>query len=373
MHRAAKSFVNARDIDPTGSSIVATGGIEMLRTRPQKSWLARALALGAFGLGLGAAGGCAMLAVGGPHRSDQFPSGNAPEPTITTTVLSCVTKALPYGSGADLTARFDALARASMPAAPLPLSPAATSALCSTVAASDAFHAWRETTPAPSAAAVIREIAQATGAKSIAMPAMRLYARCEQDTKTVRDASGTPIATIQENTQTCRMDRFKDVGLFIFAADGTILYRATRRVGMGSSEDPEPQMNEVLANIPATFKAGQVGAGAVDPAPSAPSSAMAAPAAAAAGATPAAYAAPAAQQGVGANDAQIDGALGELDGKAPGECKKFAKAMCRNPRVPDVSRLQMCTGYVSTVNQMVHSQGAKAVDACKAMNKSGAQ
>jgi hypothetical protein len=344
-------------------------GIEMLRTRPQKSWLTQALALALGGLGLAGAGGCAALAVGGPHRSDQFPSGNAPEPTITTTVLSCVTKALPYGTGADLTARFDALARASMPAAPLPLSPAATSALCSTVAASDAFHAWRETTPAPSAAAVIRQIAQATGAKSIAMPAMRLYARCEQDTKTVRDASGAPIATIQENTQTCRMDRFKDVGLFIFAADGTILYRSTRQVGMTSSDDPEPQMNEVLANIPATFSAAAGGAVAAAPAAS---PAVAAPGAAA-GATPAAYAAPAAQQGVGADDPQIDDALGGLDAKAPGDCKKFAKAMCRNPRVPDVSRLQMCTGYVSTVNQMVHSQGPKAADACKAMNKSAAQ
>jgi hypothetical protein len=342
----------------------------MLRTRTQKSWLAPGIFR--LGLGLAAAGGCAGLMVGGPHRSDQFPSGNAPEPTITTTVLSCVTKALPYGSGADLTARFDALARASMPGAPLPLSPAATSALCSTVAASDAFHAWRETTPAPSAAAVIREIAQATGAKSIAMPALRLYARCEQDTKTVRDASGAPIATIQENTQTCRMDRFKDVGLFIFAADGTILYRSTRRVGMGSSEDPEPQMNEVLANVPAKFTAAAGGAGAVAAAPPASPATPAAPAAAA-GATPAAYAAPPAQQGVGADATEIDVALGQLTAKAPAECKRFAKAMCRNPRVPDVSRLQMCTGYVSTVNQMVHSQGPKAADACKAMNTSAAQ
>ena len=36
---------------------------------------------------------------------------------------------------------------------------------------------------------VLGELAQATGAKSIAIPAMRLYARCEQNKKTVRDAS----------------------------------------------------------------------------------------------------------------------------------------------------------------------------------------
>ena len=210
----------------------------------------RTLLLGVFVLN-----GCAGLLGGGPHRSDQFAAGNAPQPTVATSVLSCVTKALPYGSGDALAARFDALARAAMPSAPVPLSPAATGVLCNTIAASDSFHAWREWTPAPSAAATIRELAQATGAKSIAIPALRLYARCEQDTKTVRDASGAPIATIQENTQTCRLDRIKDVGLFLFSADGTILYRSTKRVGMTSSEDPEPEMNEVLANIPATFGA----------------------------------------------------------------------------------------------------------------------
>jgi hypothetical protein len=312
-----------------------------------------------------ALGGCAGLMPGGPHRSDQFPSGNAPEPTVATTVLSCVAKSLPYGTGDALTSRFDALARAAMPAPAVPLSPAATSALCSTVAASDAFHAWRETTPAPSAAAVIREIAQASGAKSVAVPALRLYARCEKDTKKVLDANGVPIATIEENTQTCRLDRFKDVGLFLFSADGTILYRSTKQVGMGSSEDPEPDMNAVLAGIPAAFSAPAGGAAAM--AAPAPGAAMAPPAG---GVARAAYTPPAASKGVGPNDPQIDDALGALEAKTPADCKKFAKKMCRNPSVPDGSRLQMCNGYVTTVNQLVARQGAKAADACKGMAKS---
>ncbi len=128
------------------------------------------------------------------------------------------------GAGDNLTAQFNALSRASMAAAPVQLPRSAESVLCKTIAASDAFHAWRETTPAASAVATIRELAQATGAKAIAIPIMRLYARCEQDTKTVRDArAGAPIATIQESTQTCRMDRTKDVGLFLFGEDGTLL------------------------------------------------------------------------------------------------------------------------------------------------------
>lgn len=335
--------------------------------RLRQSSLSATVALVLFGLGstgLTTLTGCAGLMGGGPHRSDQFPTGNAPEPTVATAVLSCVTKALPYGSGDALTARFDALARAAMPAAPVPLSPAATGALCSTVAASDNFHAWRETTPAPSAAAVIRELAQATGAKSIVMPALRLYARCERDEKTVRDANGVPIATIEENSQTCRMDRIKDVGLFLFSSDGTVLYRSTKRAGMGSSEDPEPEMNEVLTNIPATVSPPAGGAGAMAPAVGAALVTPRAPAAA--------YAAPAAPPSVGPTDPQIDAAVGELDASAPAPCKKFVKKMCRNPSVPDASRLPMCSGYVSTVNQLVQRQGAKATDACKGMLKSSA-
>jgi hypothetical protein len=286
-------------------------------------------------IGLVALTGCAALMPGGAHRSEQFAAGNAPAPTIATTVLSCVAKTLPPGSGEELTARFDALARAAMPATPVPLSPAAHAALCNTVAASAGFHAWRETTPEPSAQAVIRELAQATGAKSIAIPIMRLYARCEQDTKTVRDSTGATIATIQENTQTCRMDRFKDVGLFLFAADGTILYRSTKQVGNSSRTDPEPEMNEVLANIPATFSASAGAVAATAPA----ASPMVAPAPAPA------YTPPAAPQGVAANDPKVDDAIGELNGKTPADCKTFVKAICPAPasRIPAACRCARAT------------------------------
>jgi hypothetical protein len=316
------------------------------------------LALAAVGL-TGCAGLAAGLSGGGPHRNEQFASGNAPEPTVATTVLACITKALPYGTGDSVTARFDALSRSTMPAEQLPLSPAAHDVLCSTIAASDAFHAWREWNPPPSATAIVRELARASGAKSIVMPALRLYARCEQDTKTVRDANGVPIATIQENTQTCRLDRVADFGVFLFAADGTILYRSTKRAGVMSDADTEPAMNEVLASVPATFSAPA--------APIAAAPVAAAPVAPRAAATPAAYTPPPAQQGVGPTDPKIDGALGELNPKAPGDCKKWVKSICRNPGAPDVSRLQMCMGYVRTVNQLVAQQGAKSTESCKQM------
>ena len=101
---------------------------------------------------------------------------------------------------------------------------------------------------------------------------------------------------------------------------------------------------------------------------------MAAPAAPGAPtATPAAYAAPPAPQGVGPQDPKVDSAIGEVTPKAPADCKKWVKAMCRNPNVLDSSRLQMCAAYVSTINQLVKQQGAKAADACKSMLQSAPQ
>ena len=91
-------------------------------------------------------------------------------------------------------------------------------------------------------------------------------------------------------------------------------------------------------------------------------------------ATPAAYAAPAAQQGgVGPQDPKIDTAIGEVAPRAPSDCKKYVKTMCRSASIPDTSSLQMCSAYVTTINQLVQQQGAKAADACKSMVKSAPQ
>jgi len=91
-------------------------------------------------------------------------------------------------------------------------------------------------------------------------------------------------------------------------------------------------------------------------------------------ATPAAYAAyPPAPQGAGPQDPKVDSAIGEVTPMAPSDCKKWVKAMCRNAAIPDGNRLQMCAAYVSTINQLVKQQGAKAADACKSMMQSAPQ
>src|SRR5205814_325990 len=128
-------------------------------------------------------------------------------------------------------------------------------------------------------------------------------------------SSGRVIATIDEGSETCSMDRFKDIGVYIFAADGSRLYSHTKRVGMASSTDPEPMMNEVLANVPATVSAPRGAAFAVAPDAAA---AMAAPAGYPA--TPAAYQPPPAAQGVSSSDPKVDATIAGVDGKAPAEC-----------------------------------------------------
>src|SRR5262245_5633695 len=191
----------------------------MHRAHSQQSLPARTLARGLFGLGLAAAlGGCAAGRVGGSYRSQAFPSGNAPEPTIATTVLTCAPRELTPGAGDAVTAQFNALARTAMPSPPVALSPDASGVLCNTVAESFAFHRWRETPLSGSASVVIRELAQATGAKAIAMPALRLYPVCQRD-------------PVRWDRLICSVGRRKDVGLFLFAADGTILYGSTKEVG----------------------------------------------------------------------------------------------------------------------------------------------
>ncbi len=127
-------------------------------------------------------------------------------------------------------------------------------------------------------------------------------------------------------------------------------------------------MTEVLANIPATFTASAASAGA---GAGAGSAAAATNTATAGGFVPAAApAAPAAPQGLGPTDPKIDSVIHDVNPKAPDDCKKFVKAICRSASIPDTSRLQMCAGYVATVNQLVHQQKGQSAEACKGLLKS---
>src|SRR4029078_11299993 len=130
----------------------------------------------------------------------------------------------------------------------------------------------------------------------------------------------------------------------------------------------DPMMSEILANAPAKVSAPAGAAFAVAPAAA---GTMAAPAGYPA--TPAAYQPPAAPQGVGPTDPTRDAPVAAGRGNAPADCKKFVKKVCHSPSLMDMNRLQMCSAYVQTVNQLVRQQGATAADACCSMPASAPQ
>ena len=300
--------------------------------------------------------GCGAFQLGGVKRSPNFATGNAPEPTIVTAVVPCVHTSLPAGSGETSIARFSAIERSQVKAEPVAVPRATAEILCTTVAASDNFHFKNDWNASPSLAGVMHELAQAHGAKSVAVPIIRLFAHCEQDTQTVKNANGATVGTVELASKTCREDPTKYVGLFIFREDGTLIYKSTQAPGnpMGGG-DLEQSMVTVFQAIPASFSTAV--SPEAQPAPDATDASNSASAAA----VPDANA---------ADDGKIETALGELDPKAPTECKTFVETVCHDSRVPAASRVATCSGYVATIKQLLKSKRSQAVQACASMSKS---
>jgi hypothetical protein len=88
--------------------------------------------------------------------------------------------------------------------------------------------------------------------------------------------------------------------------------------------------------------------------------------------TPAAPAAQASPVGVAPDDPRVDEALGALDAKMPSGCRQYANVWCRSTTFPDYGRLEVCSGLVANINQLVKQirQSTSAVDTCNMMAKS---
>ena len=302
--------------------------------------------------------GCGAFQLGGVKRSPNFATGNAPEPAVITAVVPCVHSSLPAGSGETSIARFSAIERSQVKAEPVAVPRATADILCTTAAASDNFH-FKEWNAAPSLAGVMHELALAHGAKSIAVPIIRLFARCEQDTQTVKNANGATVGTVELASKTCREDPTKYVGLFIFREDGTLIYKSTQAPGnpMGGGGDLEQSMVAVFQAIPASFSTAASAEPQPAPDPAEPTNSVTA----------------AEQPGpnaIAADDGKIEAALGVLDPKTPAECKTFVQTVCHDSRVPAASRVATCSGYVATIKQLLKSKRTQAVQACVAMSKS---
>jgi hypothetical protein len=299
---------------------------------------------------------CSILQGGGPARNPEFAAGQAPEPTVVTGVVSCVPRSLPPGSGETATARFDAVLRGQIQAEPVPVSPSMREIICTTLATAQKFHSHSDWSPSPSLAGTLRAFAKQTGAKSVAVPVMRVYGRCEKNTATVRNSAGASVGSVDLGTETCSEDKAKDLGLFLVRDDGTVLYKSTRAVGM-LRDDLEEGMVGVLQAVPASF-------GAPAAAPETPDKARDT----AAAEKPSPEAAPPEPR----DTKEVDSLLAGVDANTPAECKAFLEAACRNPALPEGARSRACTGYVTTVRQLVERSRSQAGAACSGLRQSAA-
>lgn len=223
--------------------------------------------------------------------------------------------------------------------------------------------------------------------KSLLVPIIVAEEACSRDTETMRDSQGRVIATTESSHVTCGPNGFVDVGVFLVATDGTILWKSSG-VLQGNG-DHTSELEQLLATMP---KASAEGAGDA-PADEAKSDDAVAvketststtqqkdpdakvvkdPDAKAikGGAKANVSALTTAPKGAASSDdAAVDfkSTLANMDPKAPADCKTFAKTSCDRSKGPPATRQAICKGYVDAVN--VVTKQSTAPQTCSAMLK----
>lgn len=208
------------------------------------------------------------------------------------------------------------------------------------------------------------------GVKSLLVPIIVAEEACSRDTETMRDSQGRVIATTESSHVTCGPNGYLDVGVFLVATDGTILWKSSG-VLQGNG-DHTKELEQLLATMPNASAEGSTDAPA-----------------ASTGSTDDSQVAmketstqkdPAPKGGAKANvsslttapktaDEAVDfgSVLANMDSKAPADCKTFAKTSCERAKGPAATRQAVCKGYVDAVNVVSKQSSAKAT--CSAMLK----
>jgi hypothetical protein len=292
------------------------------------------------------------------HRNPVFTQPMAPEPTVATETVSCLSTGIPSGSGTTTSAQFETMLRTTLQAKRVPLRPTDAPVVCATLSKSEMFSnnaaiVRIDWTMGPSMVAVVRDLASTYNAKSVLLPVMRSLTSCTRDQMKVTDSAGVPVRTIDMGTTTCREDKRTDVGIFILTEEGVLLYKSIGLLGKDLSQPADQIIAAVLKDIPAVLmqepagkaasSAGQGSVGMAEPAASRPSIDRTDPA---------------------TDDKQIDELLAGLK-KAPKDCKSYAEKACRNPQVQPQIRVQYCKSQVDVVRQVAAS--ARGAEACKSM------
>jgi hypothetical protein len=288
------------------------------------------------------------------HRNPAFTQPMAPEPTVATETVSCLSTGIPSGTGATTSAQFETMLRSTLKARRVPLRPSDAPVVCATLSKSEMFsnnaaYVRIDWNMGPSMIAVVRDVASSHNAKSVLVPVMRSLTSCKQDQIKVTDSAGMPVRTIDMGTETCHESSRTDVGLFILTDEGVLLYKSIGLLGMSGSQPADQIIAAVLKDIPAVLQepsgGTEAGRGPV---------AMAEP-----------VAGPAPARSDPATDGkQIDELLAGLK-KVPKDCRSYAEKACRNPRVQPQIRMQYCKAQIDVVRNVASS--ARGAEACKSM------
>jgi hypothetical protein len=291
------------------------------------------------------------------HRNPVFTQPVAPEPTVATETVSCLSTGIPSGSGATTSAEFETMLRSTLRSERVPLRPTDAPVVCSALSKSEMFSnnaaiVKIDWTMGPAMVAVVGDVASTNNAKSVLIPVMRSLTSCTQDQIKVTDSAGAPVRTIDMGTETCRESRRTDVGIFILSNEGVLLYKSIGLLGKDMSQPSDQIIAAVLKDIPAKLMesagraspaTGPAPAASAGPAPSGPSTDSTKP---------------------GTEDKEIDDLLAGLK-KAPKACRTYAEKACHNPQVQPQIRVQYCKSQVDAVRQVAAS--AQGAEACKSM------
>lgn len=195
--------------------------------------------------------GCLTVPVGGAHRSPRFTAARAPAPAVALELTACHLSGAPArtppapGVPELLTQRLGT--------APVPVPEPWRARICAALTPDQALFADLTTggdwTVGSDLAPLVSRAAEAHGAGSVLIPVTRDHGGCGENDAFFRE--GGPLgAAPTEPAPTCGDDSRVDVGLFLFSADGTLLWKASDTAAENAPVSLQPAVERITADVP---------------------------------------------------------------------------------------------------------------------------
>jgi hypothetical protein len=290
----------------------------------------------------------------GSARNPAFREATAPPPSLVSAPLVC--RAGRSGHGDQLVAQIRLLVRAQTGTEGVSLSGTEQSALCANLEndRDGILGDPKDWSVGAILSSTIRAIAEANQVGSVVLPVVATQESCEADKSTVRNAQGQTVATVDHGTTTCEESPGGLLHLYLFSADGTLLWKSWAIVRSTDGRSIEGSVTGLFLGIPVDLAAARerpTDAAARSHASTTESSASAEEAAVQP--VSGADAAPAAR------DAEIEPILRRTLAKAPPACMTYVRLQCQAMEgAPEWST--MCTAFANSVQKMAATTPAIA-------------